>query len=455
MNSTYIRKNDEITNRLRLSLASNEIEQFILTFLSLHVSDQAAFFLGLNERKRETVLKSLKPSEFAGIFQELSLDDRRLIVAYLDSNYATEMLNFMVSIEAAAFLRSISKRKAVSLLDAMQPEVRTKVERIMKYPVNSSGTLIHTVFQIVDRADTVEAVLSRLRLSSEDNYYYFLYVTNQDLRLIGVVSIHQLLRARSDSKMEMLMNTNIISIHDHANQTHAADLIKKYDLHELPVTDQDGIMIGIIKVDDVLDLLEERMTQRIQNIAALKSGLSFSSSTFRLVSQRLPWLIGLTVLGFLMTKIMAPFIASLEHFTTLALFIPVILAMSGNGGIQSLSVVIRRMSVSPVSGKGSWYLLGKEAGIGVLTGFVCGVFATVLSILLLDSSLMFSTIVGLALFISVLFGTITGAILPLIVKRLNIDPAIASGPVVTTLTDIVALFIYYSVANLLIPFATS
>ncbi|SMF84689.1 magnesium transporter [Paenibacillus uliginis N3/975] len=454
MNSKYIRKNDEITNRLRVSLASNEIQKFILTFLSLHVSDQATFFLELNERKRETVLKSLKPSEFAGIFQELSLDDRRLIVAYLDSKYVTEMLNFMVSIEAAAFVRSLSRRKAASLLNAMQPEARTKVERILKYPVDSSGALIHTEFQTVDKADTVEAVLNRLRLSSEDNYY-FLYVTNQDLRLIGVVLIHQLLRARSDSKMEMLMNTNIISIHDHADQTNAADLIKKYDLHELPVTDQDGIMIGIIKVDDVLDLLEERMTQRIQNIAALKSGLSFSSSTFRLVTQRLPWLIGLTVLGFLMTKIMAPFIASLEHFTTLALFIPVILAMSGNGGIQSLSVVIRRMSVSPVRGKDSWYLLGKEAGIGVLTGFVCGVFATVLSILLLDSSLMFSTIVGLALFISVLFGTITGAILPLIVKHLNIDPAIASGPVVTTLTDVVALLIYYSVSTLLIPFATS
>jgi magnesium transporter len=152
---------------------------------------------------------------------------------------------------------------------------------------------------------------------------------------------------------------------------------------------------------------------------------------------------------------MAPYLASLEQFTTLALFIPVILGMSGNSGIQSLSVALRRISMSSVSGKDSWLLLGKETGIGALTGFVCGLFAFVLTNLLLNSSPMISTVIGLALFIAIFFGTITGAILPLIVKHLRIDPAIASGPVLTTLTDIVALFIYYSVATLLIPLATT
>lgn len=455
MKDLNMKQSDDMMNKLRLYLASNEMKPFISTFLSLHASDQAAFFLGLSEKNRGKVLNSLNPHEFVGVFQEIGWEDRRLAVTYLDSAYVVEMLNIMVPVEAAAFLKSITRRKSLSLLNAMNPEARGHIERIMKYPVNSSGALMYTEFLTANIKDTVDVVLNKLSLSSGNGNYHHLYVIDGENCLIGAVTIHQLLRAESNAAMETLMSSNIISVHDQTDLTQAADLIKKYNLLELPVTDQEDIMIGIIKIDDVIELMEEQISLSIESFAALRSGISLTSGIIRLVSQRLPWLVGLTVLGLLITKIMAPFLASLEQFTTVSLFIPVILGMSGNSGIQSLSVVLRRISMSSVSDKDSLHLLGREAGIGALTGFVCGLFAFVLANLLLNSSLMFSTIIGLALFIAIFFGTITGAILPLIVKRLSIDPAIASGPVLTTLTDIVALFIYYSVATLLIPLATT
>ncbi|WP_282937279.1 magnesium transporter [Paenibacillus sp. RC67] len=174
------------------------------------------------------------------------------------------------------------------------------------------------------------------------------------------------------------MRTKIISIPAQAEQATAAEMIKKYNLQALPVTDKKGVMIGIITMDDILKLLEERIALRIQNFAALKNGLLFSSNTLRSVSQTLPWLIGLTLTGFLMTEIMAPFLTSLQHIAMLTIFIPVILGMSGNSGIQSLSVVIRKMTMNPLNTKDRWQLLGKEAGVGLLTGIVCGLVALLL-----------------------------------------------------------------------------
>ncbi len=196
--------------------------------------------------------------------------------------------------------------------------------------------------------------------------------------MIGMVSMYHLLQAPTDSTMESLMRTKIISIPAQAEQATAAEMIKKYNLQALPVTDKKGVMIGIITMDDILKLLEERIALRIQNFAALKNGLLFSSNTLRSVSQTLPWLIGLTLTGFLMTEIMAPFLTSLQHIAMLTIFIPVILGMSGNSGIQSLSVVIRKMTMNPLNTKDRWQLLGKEAGVGLLTGIVCGLVALLL-----------------------------------------------------------------------------
>ncbi|OPH58169.1 magnesium transporter [Paenibacillus ferrarius] len=454
MNFKITRHDDETTNLLTLSLAKEHSQQFRSMFISLHAADQAAFFMRLDERNRQKVVEYLQPHEFAGLFQELGLEDQRLIVTGLDAAYVSELLNSMLSKEAAAFLKSISVRKSVSLLASMESEARKKVEQFMKYPANAVGAITNVNFCTVHLTETVDEVLNRLRQSEEEKYCYDLFITDYDLHLIGRVSMPELLRAPLDKEMHMLMNRNIFFIDDHAEQTAAAEMMKKYNLHVLPVTDEQGGMIGIITVDEVHDLLEERLGLHIHHIAGLKRGVLTSSDTLRSVSQRLPWLIGLTATGFVMARIMAPFIASLEQFALLALFIPVILGMSGNSGIQSLSVVIRKMTVSKLKGKDKWNLLAKEARVGVVTGIVCGLVASLFAVLLFDSIPLFGVIVGIALTISILFGTITGAVLPLIVERFKVDPAVASGPVVTTINDILALFVYYGVAARLIPFAS-
>ncbi|TCZ80846.1 magnesium transporter [Paenibacillus albiflavus] len=455
MNAKLTRRKEETTNLLLSSLTEENSQQFHSAFMNLHAVDQAAFFLGLDEWYRQKVLQYLQPREFAGLFQEMNLEDRRLIMPSLDVKYVSELLNSMLPKETAVFLRHISERKAISLLESMESGARTKVERLLKYPVNAVGAITNTIFSSVYVTDTVEKVLNSLRHSTEEGHVNYLFVTDHDLHLIGSVSMRELLRAPLNIEINEIMNRNIFSIEEHAGQAKAAEIIKKYDLHVLPVTDAHGVMIGIITVDDVLDLLEERMEQRIHHIAGIKKGLFLASDNFRSVSQRLPWLIGLTAVGFVMARLTAPYIASLEQFVLLGLFIPVILGMSGNSGIQSLSVVIRKMTLSPLKSKERWNLLAKEAGIGVMTGVVCGLVASLLAVLLFGSKPLFGLIVGIALSISILFGTITGAALPLIVERFKIDPAVASGPVVTTINDILALFVYYGVAALILTFTAS
>lgn len=455
MNSWFNEMNVSVTESLRLLLSQKNMQQFKAVLLSLHAADQAAFFLALEGRNRQMVLQSLQPDEFAGIFQKCGLEDRKLVVIGLDNNYVSDMLKTMAPREAAAFLKSISKRKAASILHHMELEPRSNIELYMKYPAHTVGAMMNTTFRLVSFTDTVEEVLSRLRFSKEEKHLYNLYAADENLHLAGVVSTHLLLQAPADSAIESLMSKRFISIHDYAEQTTAVEMIKKYNLQALPVTDKNDVMVGIITMEDILNVLEERSELRIQNIAALNNGLLFSSTTLRAVSQRLPWLIGLTLLGFMVTDMIAPFIASLQQIAMLAIFIPVILGMSGNSGIQSLSVVIRRMAINSLNTKERMQLIGKEMGVGLLSGIVCGLIASLLVTLLFNSSFLLGIVVGAALSISILIGTMTGAALPLIVERWKVDPAVASGPVVTTINDILALFVYYAVAVLLIPLVSA
>lgn len=455
MNSWLNEPKAPVIETLQRLLAQNHMVQFTRMLFTLHAADRAAFFLTLDERNRQTVLGFLRPYEFAELFQAFDLEDRKLVVTSLDNNYVADMLQTMVTREAAAFLKSISERKAASLLQHVEPEARSGIELCMKYPGHTVGAILSTSFRTASVTDTVEVVLSRLRVGKGEKGYHGLYVTDQNRHLLGVVPLHHLLQAPVDSTIGSLMSTTFISIHAQADQAAAVERIKQYNLQALPVTDKKGILIGIITIDDVLALLEERITQRIQHFAALKNGLFLSSHTLRSVTQRLPWLIGLTLLGFMLAEVTAPFLASLQKITMLAIFIPVILGMSGNSGIQSLSVVIQQMTRSPLSKRARWQLLGKEAGVGLFTGIVCGLVASLLALGLFGSSFQLGMVIGIALAVAILCGTMTGAALPLMVERWRVDPTIASGPVVTTLNDIVALFVYYGVAAFLIPLVSA
>lgn len=274
MNSWFNELNVSVIEFLKLLLSQKNKEQFKTALFKLYAADRAAFFLALDEKYRQTVLQFLQPDEFAEIFQVLDLEDRKLVVTGLDNNYVSDMVKSMPSHAAAAFLKSIPERKAASILQHIELKARSGIELCMKYPEHTAGSIMNTTFRLVRSTDTVEEVLNHLRLSKEEKCHYFVYVADQNQHLIGAVSMHHLLQAPTDSTIGLLMSTKFISIDDEAEHTTVVEMIKKYNLQALPVTDKNGVMIGIITVNEAFNLFEERIALRIQQLVTFQNGLN-------------------------------------------------------------------------------------------------------------------------------------------------------------------------------------
>jgi magnesium transporter len=337
----------------------------------------------------------------------------------------------------------------------MEAEDAREVKSLLTYPENTAGRLMTNEYVTLKSDWTAEEALRRLRKEAPGaETIYYLYVTDNQEKLVGVVSLRELIVAAADTPIANIMSENVVFVSAEVDQEEAARLIERYDFLALPVVDENQRLVGIVTVDDVIDVLEDEATEDFSRLAAIEGITEVSDlrvPAYQAAFKRLPWLVLLMFFGFISGNIIARFEKTLEAVAILAIFIPLIAGMAGNTGTQSLAVVVRGLAVTEFRPRDFLWLLRREAGVGLIIGTVNGLLIALLTYLW-QGNIWLGFVLGFSLWLTLFVSTMSGAVVPLILNYFKIDPAVASGPFITTINDIIGLTIYFSVATAFISF---
>ncbi|MDT8859558.1 magnesium transporter [Alkalihalobacillus sp. MEB130] len=434
------------------TLKAEDREQFRETFLELHPTDQVDIFVQLDYDSRHRVYDYLSPEDFSHIFEGLEIDDQKRIYLELDEGYSSEMFNNMFADDVADFLAEIKGEKAEDILLKMNKEEAKEVKELMSYTPETAGAIMTKEYVSISSTDVASKVIEKLRDDAPDaETIYYLYVVDELEKLVGVVSLRDLITAPADEVIENVMSTRVVSVQDDMDQEDVAKLIKKYDFLAAPVVTKQNHLVGIVTFDDVIDILEEEATEDLGEISAAKGATDVNVSAFTAARKRSPWIILLMFFGLITAEVIGQFEETLEAIVLLAAFIPLIMDSAGNTGTQSLAVAVRGLALGTIKKGSIGKMIRREFGTGLMLGLICMIVLAI-TVTLIHGHWILALIVGFSIFCTLSIATVIGATVPLIINKLKLDPAIASGPFITTVNDILGLLIYFSIATALLDF---
>ncbi|MCL6570398.1 MAG: magnesium transporter, partial [Bacillus sp. (in: Bacteria)] len=275
----------------------------------------------------------------------------------------------------------------------------------------------------------------------------YLYVTDEDHKLVGVVSYRDLLLAELEEKIRTIMYERVISVSVTTDQEVVARIAERYDFVAIPIVDENNVLVGIVTVDDIIDIVIREANEDIEKLSASGKSIDFDTKMLVAAGRRLPWLILLLFIGLISGKILSSFEDTLKQVVALTFFMPMIAGMTGNTGTQSLAIIVRGLISHDIDKGVITRLILRELGVAVTIGTTCAILISIIAYLW-QGDLVFGAVVGISLFFTLIIGTLAGTIIPLILYRLKIDPAVASGPLITTLNDIFSLLIYFGIATM-------
>ncbi|MDZ7834892.1 MAG: magnesium transporter [Alkalibacterium sp.] len=424
-------------------------------FLRLHDRDQHEVFHLLYPDKKRKISEFLTPEEFAEIFEWMATEDQEAAVQYLPDEYMAEVFNTMAADDVARFLTESDETDNQTLLDMMDDEESQRVQEIMSYAPETAGSIMTKEFITINHTHTMSEVVKQLRrIGREAETIYYLYVVDDKNHLVGVLSLRDLLLSPESEVVENIMFNQVVSVNVNDDQEHVARVIQDYDLLAIPVLDYDGTIIGIVTVDDVMDIMEEEMTEDFNDFAAISRTEDDPRKTtiMSTAKARIPWIVVLLFLGMLTGALIGVFEETLESVVLLATFIPIMMATAGNVGTQSLAVAVRNLTIDDDRNKDSFINTVKnELGAGMLMGVIAAV-VMILIVLFLYGNVTLAFIIAASMFLTVSISTVIGTTIPAIITKFNMDPAVASGPFITTINDSISLVIYFTIATMLVEF---
>ena len=444
---------EQYTKLILDALHDGDMKQFRKTFLELHPSDQLDIFVTLDKVSRNRVYSYLSPKEFAEIFGGLNISNQLLFFLELDENYAFNMFNHMFTDDVVNFLTEINDERADTILSKMDTDKAQRVKALLSYAPETAGAIMTKELISISSLSTVEEILSKLRDEAPNaEIIYYLYVVDEENKLVGVVSLRDLIIATPTILVKDIMSTRVVSVPEDMDQEEVGHLIKKYDFLAAPVVSKQNRLLGIVTVDDIMDILEDETTEDFGEISATKGATDLNLSGFVTAKKRAPWIIALMFFGLITAEVIGGFEETLEAVVLLAVFIPMIMDSAGNVGTQSLAVAVRGLALGTIEKGGFWRMIRREFSAGVMLGLICMVLITILISLRYGGNWMLALIVGISIFCTLSVSTVIGATVPLIINKLKLDPAIASGPFITTVNDILGLLIYFSIATSLMMY---
>jgi magnesium transporter len=439
------------------SLQNEDIGKFREEFLELHPYDQASFFKDLEEEIQTKIYHYLSPEEMAGIFENIEIEDEdyKEVLSQMTPTYAAEMLANMHADDAVDVLNELSKDQVASYLAIMDNEAAQEIKELLHYEEYTAGSIMTTEFISIAANQTIRSamyILKREAPTAETIYY--LFVVDDEKRLVGVISLRDLIVSDDDQMVEEIMNERVHSVGVGEDQEEVARKMKDYNFLALPVVDFQNHLLGIITVDDVMDVMEEEASDDYSKLAAVSGIDSFDRGPLSAARKRLPWLIILLFLGMITANLMGRFEQTLDQVAILAVFIPLIAGMAGNTGTQALAVAVRGLATGDLEKEEKSKLVVREAGTGLITGTTCGMLVMII-VYLWKGDIFLGMLVGISILLTLIVATLAGALVPLIMHRLKVDPAVASGPFITTVNDIISLLIYLGMATIFMGYLIS
>ncbi|WP_214878828.1 magnesium transporter [Exiguobacterium sp. ERU653] len=437
---------------LRVLIQKGDPIDFRDLFLSLHPGEQADLFIELDQNERTFVYRAISPEVFTDLFEKLTLDEQCMFIQETPQPYAVRILNKMYSDNAADLMHELPDSFMDTLFEQMDDIEEQEVRDLMQYPEETAGSIMTTEFVVLQADKTVGQTLAELReLGPDAETIYYLYVVDHTHQLVGVVSLRDLIVAPLDAKIEDIMGFRVISANVMTDQEHLARIVQKYDLLALPVIDDHQKLLGIITVDDVLDVIERETTEDFEELSAAKGSSDINMSPFEAAKKRAPWIVSLMFLGMITASTIGSFEDTLETIVLLAVFMPLVMGSAGNAATQSLVVAVRSIALGTINRKNVMKMIRREFGTGILLGIACMIVIFGV-ITVLYGNMLIGFIVGISIFAALSVATMIGTIVPLLINRLKLDPAVASGPFITTLMDNLGLIIYFTVATSMLQF---
>lgn len=436
--------------------SKEEIYKEVLEYHPYEVSE-ALLEMSIEERTR--FYRVFKGNDISQIISYLEIDETLRLFEEMKPRYIVNIIQDLDIDDAVDVMLALEEEERAGYLKMMDPEHRENIKSLFQYKEDTAGSIMTTEYIEISVKDSVESAMKKLLKQAVDaETIYTIYVTDTKNTLVGTLSLREMILARKGQLVTDIMNTRIISVQTSMDQEDVADIFKDYDFTSLPVVDKLNRMIGIITIDDIIDVIEEEASEDYSRLAAI-SDVEIDADTETIwmsVKKRLPWLLVLSILSFFTSTIIAQFEDTLAVVPTIALFMPMILGMAGNTGTQSLAVTVRGLNNDEFDDKADIrrHLL-REVGTGLLNGLIIGIIlfgVTYLFLRLNGSAEAFkiTQVVSLSILVSLTVSTLSGALIPIIINSFKIDPAVASGPFVTMIVDILALSVYFTLATVLI-----
>ncbi len=414
--------------------------------------DVAEVLASLDDARLAAVLRIMSIHDLAQMLEEWDIDTAWHALSLLPKEMMAPAVREMPSDDRTDLLNAMPEATREILLQALSTDT-TAVRELLAYAAESSGGLMATEFLAVRPEWTSEEALAIVRHDAQEaETAYYVYVTDHKQKLMGVLSLRELVLAAPQAKVIDIMRSNPVKVHEHDHQAAVADLFRRYHLFALPVVDDKGLLKGIVTADDVLDVVDDEATEDMQKMSWMTPNEApyLDTTIIRLAKQRLPWLLVLMLSATFTGQIIKHYEDLLGQLVALTIFIPMLMDTAGNAGSQSSTLIIRGLALGEIS-QGDWLKVFKrELLVSAFVGLALAAVNFIRISFIEKSSIPVALVVSLTLFATVVLAKITGGLLPLIAKLLSIDPAIMAGPLITTIVDAMSLFIYFYLATSLL-----
>jgi len=438
------------------------------------ISELQSYIESKNADQVKHILEELHPADIAEIYEELNLEEAKYTFLLLDQEIAADVLAELEEDDRTRFLKEVpsdvlAKRfienmdtdDAVDVMQELPDKKRDRVlshiedeehvediKELLTYDEDTAGGLMAKELFAIHHNLTVRECLVELRKQAEgvDQVYYIYVIDNED-KIVGTLSLKALLTAPTQTKVKNLCNTDVITVQAEEKSEDVANMMHKYDLIALPVVSFDGLLLGRITIDDIVDVIKDEAEKDYQMISGLTDDVESSDSVYKLTRARFPWLLIGLFGGILGAGVIGLFEGDMIKFAGLALFLPLIAAMGGNAGVQSSSIIVQSIASGNLGIDNIGSKLLKELAVAFLNGVILSILIFTYSYFY-NNSYPLTISVSISLFVVIIFASLFGTLTPLILNKFNIDPALATGPFITTVNDIMGLMIYLNIARI-------
>jgi len=450
---------EEIFEKLNSLLLDKKYADFMRSIDELNDIDAAEYLETLPDELMLSAFRMLKKDAAAGIFSFMDIDMQESLVDRMSDSEISMIIEDLFVDDAVDILEELPAIMVKRILKLSRPETRNLINKFLSYPEDSAGSVMTAEFLDLHKDMTVAQAIENIRKKGVDKEtVYVAYVTNASRVLEGIVSLKDLIFAQPDALVGDIMETDILCANTLDHQEDVVAMIRKYDMLALPIVDKENRLVGIVTVDDALDVIEEEATEDIEKMAAIVPSDKpyMRASVFEIWKTRIPWLLLLMLSATFTGQIIASFESKLAAVPVLIAFIPMLMGTGGNSGGQSSVTIIRGLAVGEIENGDILRIIWKETRVAILCGAVLSV-CNFIKIILIDNmlfgngvSLEANLVVSLTLIATVIVAKIVGCALPVAAKKLGLDPAVMASPFITTIVDAVSLLIYFAIASIVL-----